>query len=303
MKEGRPSGSAIFAAISRAAHLILDGEPKIFQDDFALAFSGMQNEVELRTALEALHTEFGQQTTPELAKALLLSFRGFAVMRHRYTEDELTKALERCVSQYVILGAGLDSFAYRRLDLENKLIVFEVDQPAIQQWKKARLRELDISPHRNLTFVPVDFEKQILMDELRAHGYRKDAPAFFSWLGVTMYLTEAAVYQTLREVVVAAPGSEIVFEYVLPDSLLDDGERRIAALGRANTNEPNLSHFDPVSLAKRLKEIGFSEVWDFGTKEANTLYFNGRTDELSASVLDGLYASTIKLMPLMKARV
>ena len=253
--------------------------------------------------MEALLTQIGRESTTEFAQAFLQSYRGFAVVRHRYTEDELSKALERGVSQYVILGAGLDSFAYRRRALEDKLRVFEVDLPATQQWKKARLRELNISPPRNLTFVPVDFEKQTLTDELCAGGYRLEIPAFFSWLGVTQYLTEAAVFQTLHEVASAAPGSEIIFEYTLQESLLDDGDRQIVAAGRARTSEPWLTMFDPVSLAERLKETGFVKVRDFGPEEANTIYFTGRTDELSPSELNRLSSSALRIGHFMKAIV
>jgi methyltransferase (TIGR00027 family) len=113
-------------------------------------------------------------------------------VRSRYAEDELSKAIERGVAQYVILGAGLDSFAYRRRDLAEVIHVFEVDYPATQAWKQARLRTLGITLPSNLTFIPIDFEKQALADALRAGGYRAEKPAFFSWLGVTEYLTEEA---------------------------------------------------------------------------------------------------------------
>src|SRR4030043_157245 len=302
MEEGKTSVSAIFASLSRAAPIFLDGEPKILRDDFALGLSGLQNEVELKNALKALRTQFRQRTTPELAQCVLHTMRGFAVLRHRYTEDELTKAINRGISQYVILGAGLDSFAYRRRDLENKLHIFEVDHPASQQWKKLRLKELNISLPRNLSFVPVDFEKQALTDELCNHGYKKNMPTFFSWLGVTCYLTEAAVFQTLREIASMLPGSEVVFDYALSELLLSDGERKIWALGQANPSEPDITQFEPNSLAKRLRETGFSEVLDFGTKQANARYFNGRTDELSPSVLNGLSASVIRLFHIMKAK-
>ena len=303
MEEGQPSRTAVIAALNRAAHLILDDEPKILRDNFALGFSGIQNEVELRAALEVLHTQIRQNSTPEFAQAFMQSYRGFAVVRHRYTEDELDKTLESGISQYVILGAGLDSFAYRRRDLEDKLSVFEVDLPATQQWKKARLQELNISLPHNLTFVPVDFEKQNLTEELLAVGYRSEIPAFFSWLGVTQYLTEAAVFQTLREVASTTPGSEIIFEYVLPESLLDNEDRQFVAGGKTNPDEPWLSMFDPVELAERVKETGYSEVWDFGPEEANANYFSGRTDQLSPTALDGLPLNLFRIAHLMKARI
>ena len=129
-------------------------------------------------------------------------------MRSRYTEDELSKALARGIKQYVILGAGLDSFAYRRRDLADVLRVFEVDHPATQQWKRVRLQELGIELPPNLTFIPINFEQQTVTAALQAGGYWPEEPAFFSWLGVIGYLTEEATFKTLREVVAAAPGSE-----------------------------------------------------------------------------------------------
>jgi methyltransferase (TIGR00027 family) len=217
--------------------------------------------------------------------------RAGTVMRQRYTEDALEKALARGVGQYVILGAGLDSFAYRRPDLAGVVRVFEVDHPATQQWKRARLQALDLTPPSNLTFVPLDFEQQTLADGLRAGGHRPELPTFISWLGVTQYLTEEAVFETLRYVVSLAPGSEIVFQYVVPEALLDDGNRRLLAMFKAASaarGEPWLSLFEPTTLAARVKELGFTQVWDFGPKEANTRYFAGRADGLCASPMHHL---------------
>jgi methyltransferase (TIGR00027 family) len=293
MEEGKPSRSAIFAAMTRAA------------DNFALRFSGVQDETSLLPSLNAIHAMMERGTSRDFARAFSQSYRAFAVVRHRYTEDELGKALERGVSQYVILGAGLDSFAYRRRDLKDKLRVYEVDFPATQQWKKARLHELNISLSNNLTFVPVDFEKQILMNELLVCGYQKDTPAFFSWLGVTQYLTEKAVFQTLDQIASAAPGSEIVFEYILPESLLNKEEKRVVARGKARpkSDEPWISQFAPAVLAQRLQEMGFTYMSDFGQEEANALYLGNRTDELSTSALEKLSFSMLRLGHFMKAKV
>lgn len=301
MEEGQPSRTAIFAAMARADHLITDDEPKILRDDLALGFSGMQNEAELRAAVETLLTKVGQLLTPEYAKAFWQSYRGNVVVRQRYTEDELDKAVKRGVSQYVILGAGLDSSAYRRRNLENKLKIFEIDLPAMQQWKKARLEELNISLPRNLTYIPMDFDKQNLTDELCANGYQKDIPAFFSWLAVTQYLIESAVFQTLREVASMASGSEIVFDYVLPESMLSNGDRKMAAI--IKTGESWASTFDPVKLAERVRETGYAEVQDFGPEEAYAVYLNERTDQLSPTVLKKLPVNTLSSARLMKARV
>lgn len=132
MEEGRPSLTAVMAAMIRAAHLLLDDEPKILRDDLALGFSGVENEAALRAALEGMQAEIAQRTTPAFAQSLFRYLRAWLTVRSRYVEDELDKARTRGVTQYVILGAGLDSFAYRLRDLSGVLRVFEVDHPASQ---------------------------------------------------------------------------------------------------------------------------------------------------------------------------
>ena len=296
MEEGRPSSTARGAAMLRAAHLLLDEEPKILTDNFALGLSGAESEAALRIALEMMRADFAQRASPELAHSLLRHLRASVTMRSRYTEDELSTAITRGVRQYVILGAGLDSFAYRRRDLTEVVRVFEVDHPATQQWKRARLQELQIALPPNLTFIPIDFEKQTLAEALRAGGYSPREPAFFSWLGVTGYLTEEAIFKTLREVAIAAPGSEIVFGYGVREELLNKESRQMRAALRAQVaarGEPTLSLFEPTDLAARVKAVGFAQVWDFGPEAANARYFAGRTDGLRVAPLTRL----------MKARV
>jgi methyltransferase (TIGR00027 family) len=239
MEEGRPSSTARGAAMLRAAHLLLDDEPKILKDDFALNFSGVENETALRAALERMQANFAQHANPEFAHSLLRHLRASVAMRSRYTEDELGKAIARGVRQYVILGAGLDSFAYRRRDLVEVLRVFEVDHPATQQWKRTRLRELQIELPPNLTFIPINFEQQTLTEALRAGGYRPEEPAFFSWLGVIGYLTEEATFKTLREVVAAAPGSEMREARSSASTL--PGEKRSVAQNKAEEEGPHLA--------------------------------------------------------------
>jgi len=269
MEEGQPSQTAIAAAIARAAHLLLDDDPKIFQDPLAFSLSGVESEAALLATHEA--TPAGH------------ALRAFATLRQRYTEEALGDALARGVAQYVMLGAGLDSFAYRRRDLADVVRVFEVDHPATQQWKRARLRALHIALPSNLTFVPLDFEQHTLAEGVQAGGLRPEIPTFVSWLGVTMYLTDAAVFETLRYVASLAPGSEIVFQYVLPEPLLNDEGRQLLATIQANVaarGEPFVTLFEPTTLAARVQELGFTQVWDFGPEEADARYFAGRTDGL-----------------------
>ena len=159
MEEGRPSTTAVLAAMTRASHLFLDDDPKIFEDPLALGLSGMQNEAALCASLGEIHSEIARQSTPEFAQTWLKYNRANITLRQQYAEDELGEALGRGIKQYVILGAGLDSFAYRRSDLAAVVRVFEVDHPATQQWKRGRLQALNVARLSNLTFVPVDFER------------------------------------------------------------------------------------------------------------------------------------------------
>jgi len=184
----------------------------------------------------------------------------------------------------VILGAGLDTFAYRSPEAHGALRIFEVDHPATQAWKRDRLAAAGIAVPPGLQFVPVDFETQSLGARLGEAGLRADEPAFFSWLGVTMYLTSQPVMSTLRFVAEGCPrGSGIVFDYAVPpQSVRLPGRlvyrallRRVAAAG-----EPFRSFFAPPQLSAALTELGFTEVEDLGAGELNARFFSGRTDGL-----------------------
>ena len=198
MEEGKPSVTAMLMAMYRAAHLLWDDPPKIFEDTYALRLSGCDSEAALRAQLDQIDAQGARSTSPDFALTLRRYLTATVVMRSRYLEDAVDQALGRGVSQYVILGAGLDSFAYRRSDLARVLRVFEVDHPASQVWKRTRLQQAGIELPPNLSLVPVDFEKRSLIDSLRMCGYRTDTPGLFSWLGVTMFLTSDAIFGTLR---------------------------------------------------------------------------------------------------------
>jgi methyltransferase (TIGR00027 family) len=284
------------AAMMRAAHTMVDGEPKIFADPLALRFSGAKNEEELLATLTAFQGVVAARFGQEIAQSLFRYLRAVTTLRSRYAEDELGRAIQRGIKQYVILGAGLDSFAYRRQDLVEVVQIFEVDLRTAQDWKRTRLRALNIAPPQNLTFIPFDFEKETLTDALQAGGYRPDEPAFFSWLGTTHYLTESAVLQTLQEIACLPPGSEVIFQYQVSEVLLDESGRRLLEVlkaGGTQNGEPWLSFFEPNSLVERLLELGFTQISDFGPEEATTRYFTGRLDKLPVPHLSRL----------MKARV
>ncbi len=289
MEEGRPSITAIGSAMLRAAHLLWGDPPKIFEDTLALRLSGCDSEAALRAQFDRLDAEFAQSAGPNFTLTLRRYATAPVLTRSRYIEDELDQAIRRGVSQYVILGAGLDSFAYRRLDLANVLRVFEVDHPATQAWKRTRLQEVGIELPHNLSLIPVDFEKQSLIDGLRMSGYRTDEGSVFSWLGVTMYLTTDAIFSTLRTVAALPPETEIIFEYNVPKELVDEETQKIVAVvmaASAARGEPLRSFFEPAQLAEQVRKLGFAEVSDFGPDEAQARYFTGRTDGLRAFVLN-----------------
>lgn len=288
MSDGPPGWTASISAMVRAAHLILDDDPMVFRDDLALRLAGFEDDEALRAAWAQREAGLAQRLGPDRARGVLAHLRAIMAVRHRYAEDALARAIRRGVGQYVVLGAGLDSFAYRRPDLAATLRVFEVDHPSAQQWKRARLAALGVVEPGNLSFVPVDFEQQSLREALGAAGYRREAPAFVSWLGVTQYLTEAATAHTLAEIASLAPGSEVVLEYVLPEELLEGEARQYLAVMKAASaqgGQPWRGFFEPARLAALMKELGFVAVTDLDADRLNARYFGRRRDGLRTSAV------------------
>ena len=267
MEAGQPSRTAQGAAVHRAAHQLLD-PPLVFKDALALRIIGPEAEAGLRGA------------AAEHATVAARALRAFIAARSRFAEDSFTAARVRGVRQYVLLGAGLDTFAYRADG--GGLTVFEVDHPATQAWKRERLAEVQIAVPSHVVFAPVNFETETVAEGLVRAGLDKAQPAFFAWLGVVPYLTAEAVYTTLSLIVATMPaGSEIVFDYTLP--IPQDGTKngvselaaRVAAVG-----EPLRSFFEPATLAQKARSIGFSEVEDLDGAVLNARYFRGRADGL-----------------------
>lgn len=267
MRNGRPSLTAQRVALSRAAHQLYD-HPKLLDDPIALRIIGAQCAEELRAHRRRFDARFARY------------LRAFVVARSRIAEDALAAAVGRGVRQYVVLGAGLDTLAYRN---PYPLRVFEVDHPATQAWKRRQLSAAEISLPPSLTLVPVDFETQPLARALHEAGLRADEPTFFSWLGVSMYLTRTAVLATLKRVASSPEGSGIVFDYAVPPAsvslvrrlVLRALLRRLAAIG-----EPWKAVFDPHELAAELYSLGFTHSEDFGPAELNARFFRDRSDGL-----------------------
>lgn len=270
MEADLPSRTAERAAILRAAHQMLDS-PLVLDDPVVLRLLG-----EARAA--ALYADPQALDRPGLRE-----LRAFIALRSRYAEDALRAAVARGVGQYIVLGAGLDSFAYRNPHPAEILRVFEVDHPATQAWKRARLHEAGIPLPPSLVFAPVDFERQVLAEALAASGFDATAPACIAWLGVTVYLTREAIVRTLTWAASLPAGSAIVFEYAVPPETQTGPARAIlAAMAEraAGSGEPWLTYFEPAEARAMLAETGFSDVEELGPEAAFARYFSNRTDGL-----------------------
>jgi methyltransferase (TIGR00027 family) len=265
MQPGQPSRTALGAAGLRAAHQVLDGAA-IFADPLALRILGADADDLVREA-KAEADPFRQR------------LRWFIAARSRIADDALAAATKRGTRQLVVLGAGLDTTAYRALP-SHDLRIFEVDHPATQAWKRERLAEAGIPLPAALTFVPIDFESATLAAGMAAAGFDPTQQTFFTWLGVVPYLTDDAIFATLGYIAGLPRGAHVVFDYVNPPgSMTESGRRamhealsaRVAAVGEQLRN-----HFDSDALHVRLKVLGFRDVEDFGWPEIAARFFPGR---------------------------
>ncbi|EGY00523.1 putative methyltransferase [Nitrospirillum viridazoti Y2] len=273
MHPGRPSRTALAVAGLRAAHQIMDG-PVVFDDPVALPILGPGAEARIRSDEARLRTP------------TVRFLRASVVARSRFAEDTLATAIADGVRQYVVLGAGLDTFAYRNPYAD--LRVFEVDHPATQAWKRDTLATAGILPPSSVAYAGVDFERDTLAEGLARAGFDRSRPAFVAWLGVAIYLTRDAILDTLRAIAALPIGSAIVFDYSLPPDTLSEGQRaafQAMADRAAAEGEPWRSFFTPDALAADLRGLGFGVLEDVGPVELNPRYFAGRTDGL---VLGGI---------------
>jgi len=268
MHEDQPSRTAYRVALRRAAHQIWD-HPRVFDDPIALKIIG-----------NAAAAELAEKRPPSPSRYL----RAFVVARSRFAEDHLAEAAAKGVKQYVVLGAGLDTFAYRNPFADVQ--VFEVDYPATQAWKRKLLGAAGIAMAETLTFAPVDFERDTLAAGLANAGFRANEAAFFSWLGVTPYLAEETVLATLRWIAGSCPQNGVAFDYTVPRASLGFLHRLAfdaLAAKVAGVGEPFVGFFDSKKLAQQLEKMGFHHLEDLGAKEINARYFAGRSDGLCAA--------------------
>ena len=262
MQVGVPSRTARAAALYRAAHQVLE-RGSIFTDPLALRILGEDADTVARRAEEHPSSR---------------GIRIFIAARTRFAEDTLAVAVERGASQLVVLGAGLDTYAYRGA-LRERLRIFEVDHPATQAWKRQRLAEADILVPPALTFAPIDFERQTLAQGLAAANFDPALQTFFTWLGCVPYLTEEAVWSTLQFIASLPSGANVVFDYGDPPASLSpemraSHDRRAARV--AELGEAWLNYFESDKLRAKLVGLGFREIEDLGPRQIASRYFPTR---------------------------
>lgn len=263
-----PDDTALRTALWRALHVELDAPPHVFEDVVGLTLAAPPD---------------GWQRRPDMSE-FTRPFRASILARARFVEDLVADEVARGVRQYVILGAGLDTFAQRRPELASHMRIFEIDQPGPQTWKRRRLTELGFGVPAFLRLVPVDFEAgEMWWDRLVAAGFDPAARAVVASTGVSMYLTRDAIVATLRQVATLAGGSTFVMSFMLPIEManpeLRPGIERAAAGARAN-GTPFISFFMPADMLALARDAGFKDVRHVSAAALAQRYFAGRTDGL-----------------------
>lgn len=267
-KPPEPDNTAIRVALWRALHLEVDAAPPVFEDTIGLQLAA---------------PEANWRERPDMSP-FTRAFRASILARARFVEDLLAEQIVQGLDQYVILGAGLDTFAQRKPELAARLRVFEIDQPGPQAWKRQRLHELGLGIPAYLKLVPVDFEAgEDWLKSLISQGFDTRRPAFVASTGVSMYLTREAIAATLRQIAGLAPGSTLVMSFMLPLELaepeLRPGIERAAAGARAS-GTPFVSFFKPEEILNMAQEAGFKEVRHVSAAMLEQRYFAERGDGL-----------------------
>ena len=271
-KPTAPDHTAVRVALWRAMHVQIDASPHVLVDEIGLH-------------LVAPDESWRQR--PDMHPQGTRGHRAAIVGRARFIEDLVQEQVRKGVSQYVVLGAGLDTFAQRRPDVASKLRVFEIDKPETQEWKRRRLMEFGLGIPNNLQLVPVDFEAgDSWWEKLAMNGFNVSQPAVVASTGVSMYLTKEANIATLRQIAALAPGSTLAMTFLLPLDLVDPEERSqhemVYERARA-AGTPFVSFFRPPEILALAREAGFRDVRHISRSDIVQRYFVGRTDGLQPS--------------------
>ncbi len=263
-----PDNTAARTALWRAIHVQFDAEPHILEDEVGLKLIAPNEDWLERPDMH-----------PQFTKRL----RASIVARARFIEDLIIEQSRNGISQYVILGAGLDTFAQRRPDIASKLQVYEIDQPGTQTWKRQRLIELGFGIPEGLHFVSVNFETSSWWEQLLKAGFDISQPAVIACTGVSLYLTRDAITAMLKQIATLASGSTLAMTFYLPMALIDEEDKplqEIAEKGAREAGTPFVSFFAPNEILTLAREAGFKEAKTISTKDLEQLYFTGRTDHL-----------------------
>ena len=260
--------TAVRVALWRALHLEVDAPPHVLVDDLGLKL--------------AVPAE-GWREQPDMDPMLTRPFRASIVARERFIEDFVEQQSRLGVKQYVILGAGLDTFAQRRPEIASTMKIFEVDQPGPQAWKRQRLHDLGQGVPECLKLVSVDFESDHWWSSLLEAGLNVQQPAIIACCGVSMYLTREAIFATLEKVAKLAPGSTLVMSFLLPLELAKEAVKpalQFAEKSARASGTPFISFFTPAQILSLAHEAGFKEAKHVSAANLTERYFSGRTDGL-----------------------
>ena len=276
-----PDGTAVRVALWRAMHVLVDPPPHVLEDEIGLQLAAPDD---------------GWRRRPDMDPRATSGYRAAIVARARFIEDLVVEQAGHGVAQYVILGAGLDTFAQRRPEIASRLRVFEVDQPGPQAWKRQRLTELGYGVPDWLRLVPVDFEaSESWWQQLSVAGFDPGQPAVVVSTGVTMYLTKDATAATLRQIAGLAPGSTLAMTFLLPAELLDDADRsglQVSEKGARASGTPFISFYTPPEMLTLAREAGFKDVRHVPGTLLAERYFADRTDGLRPSSGEDLLLAT-----------
>ena len=276
-----PDGTAVRTALWRAMHVQVDLPPHVLDDEIGLRLADPDD---------------GWRTRPDMDRHGTRLFRASMVARARVIEDLVVEEAGRGVGQYVLLGAGLDTFAQRRPEIASGLRVFEVDQPGPQAWKRQRLIDAGFGIPEWLRLVPVDFEAGgSWWERLTSAGFDTERPAVFASTGVSVYLTRDAIMDTLRRIASLAPGTTLAMTFILPPELVDAELRAAmegAERGARASGTPFLSYFAPAQMLELAREAGFRDVRHVSATELAERYFADRTDGLRPASGEELLVAT-----------
>ena len=276
-----PDSTAVRVALWRALHVELDGSPHVLDDTVGLSLAEPEEGWRERGDMHPIGTS---------------GFRAWIVARARFVEDLVVEEFGRGVEQYVILGAGVDTFAQRRPDIASQLTIFEVDQPEASAWKRERLVDAGYGVPDWLRLVPVDFERTDGWAELSAAGFDRTEPALVVSAGVSMYLTKEANAETLRQIAALAPGSVFATTFQLPEDLVDEDDREgrgFAIRGAAASGTPFISFYSPEEMLDAARQAGFRDVRHVSSRLLAERYFSGRPDGLRPSSGEDLIVATV----------